>query len=236
MNRRAFTLIELLVVVTVIAILAAIAVPNFLEAQVRSKVSRNRADLRTYATALESYMVDNNAYPGANVHSTGGARSTFPGDPTILERLSTPVAYVTEGLLINPFESTKRSDTLITGLFPIHTAVNDWVDVEFTAADSRLYRSYLYTAVRSANTPSGLDRARVDLPEPFRQRAEGWVVFSPGPMRGYINIGGVIVQGTREYSVNLLYDPTNGTVSFGNVFRTGGVTAGDNLFGAVAAQ
>ena len=58
--RRAFTLIDLLIVVAIIAILAAIAVPNFLEAQTRSKISRAKADMRTMATALESYLVDNN--------------------------------------------------------------------------------------------------------------------------------------------------------------------------------
>ncbi|HUT25537.1 MAG TPA: prepilin-type N-terminal cleavage/methylation domain-containing protein [Sumerlaeia bacterium] len=61
-KESAFTLIELLIVVAIIAILAAIAVPNFLEAQVRSKVSRVNNDLRSLATAMEAYQIDNNAY------------------------------------------------------------------------------------------------------------------------------------------------------------------------------
>lgn len=65
---KGFTLIELLIVVAIIAILAAIAVPNFLEAQIRSKVSRSKNDMRSIATALEAYFVDNNTYVA---HSTG---------------------------------------------------------------------------------------------------------------------------------------------------------------------
>jgi len=62
-GEKGFTLIELLIVVAIIAILAAIAVPNFLEAQVRSKISRVRNDLRSLATAIEAYRIDNNTYP-----------------------------------------------------------------------------------------------------------------------------------------------------------------------------
>lgn len=63
LHPKGFTLIELLIVVAIIAILAAIAVPNFLEAQTRSKVSRVKADMRTIATGLEIYRLDNNDYP-----------------------------------------------------------------------------------------------------------------------------------------------------------------------------
>jgi len=62
-QRRAFTLIELLCVVAVIAILACIAVPNFLEAQVRSKVARSLDEMEVMAAALEAYWIDHRAYP-----------------------------------------------------------------------------------------------------------------------------------------------------------------------------
>ncbi|MCB2153832.1 prepilin-type N-terminal cleavage/methylation domain-containing protein [bacterium] len=56
-------LIEWLIIGAIVAILAAISVPNFMEAQVRSKVSRVKSDARSMATAIESYFVDNNGYP-----------------------------------------------------------------------------------------------------------------------------------------------------------------------------
>jgi len=59
----ATSILVYVVVGVIIAILAAISVPNFLEAQIRSKVSRAQSDMRSLGTALEAYMVDNNAYP-----------------------------------------------------------------------------------------------------------------------------------------------------------------------------
>jgi len=79
----AFTLIELLIVVAIIAILAAIAVPNFLEAQTRAKVSRAQADMRALATAVETYMVDTNRAPRTLDYLTSPIAyiATLPKDP-----------------------------------------------------------------------------------------------------------------------------------------------------------
>lgn len=60
-----FTLIELLIVIAIIGILAAIAIPNLLNALQRGKQKRTMADIRNLATAIESYNVDNNMYPTA---------------------------------------------------------------------------------------------------------------------------------------------------------------------------
>jgi general secretion pathway protein G len=58
-----FTLIELLIVIAIIGILAAIAIPNLLNAVQRGKQKRSMSDMRALATAIEAYAVDNNQYP-----------------------------------------------------------------------------------------------------------------------------------------------------------------------------
>jgi len=62
---KGFTLIELLIVVAIIGIIAAIAIPNLLNAIDRGKQKRTMADMRSIGTAVESYAVDNNVYPVA---------------------------------------------------------------------------------------------------------------------------------------------------------------------------
>ncbi|HQO33280.1 MAG TPA: prepilin-type N-terminal cleavage/methylation domain-containing protein, partial [bacterium] len=61
MRRKGFTLIELLIVVAIIGILAAIAVPNFLNAQIRAKVSRSQANENSLYKAMMMYVMDRNA-------------------------------------------------------------------------------------------------------------------------------------------------------------------------------
>ena len=76
-----FTLIELLIVIAIIGILAAIAIPNLLNAVQRGKQKRTMSDMRALATAVEAYAVDNNLYPAAGcaagVFSGGGVEATL---------------------------------------------------------------------------------------------------------------------------------------------------------------
>ncbi len=89
-SRLGFTLIELLIVVAVIAILAAIAVPNFLEAQVRSKVSRTRADMAAVSSAIRSYYADHNRYPPNNPELFRFLRAASEAEELNAESLPTP--------------------------------------------------------------------------------------------------------------------------------------------------
>lgn len=62
-SSKGFTLIELLIVVAIIAILAAIAIPQFSEYRKKAYNSAAQADLRNLKTALEAYYADSQEYP-----------------------------------------------------------------------------------------------------------------------------------------------------------------------------
>lgn len=71
-TRKGFTLIELLIVIAIILILISIALPNFLEAQIRAKVTATRGNLKSFESAMHSFVLDNgDVYPDFNDY--GGA-------------------------------------------------------------------------------------------------------------------------------------------------------------------
>jgi prepilin-type N-terminal cleavage/methylation domain-containing protein len=111
-RRTGFTLIELLIVIAIILILIAIALPNFLEAQIRAKITKAKGCLQTYRTAQEAYFTDFNQYaPDVD----GGERAWNLNPPIEWEQvwrlagvncdgsemctyrvLTTPIAYLKE--------------------------------------------------------------------------------------------------------------------------------------------
>jgi prepilin-type N-terminal cleavage/methylation domain-containing protein len=183
---RAFTLIELLIVVAIIAILAAIAVPNFMEAQTRAKVSRAKTDMRTIAVALESYCVDNNEYPYPI--------SPYKESLSIVHELTTPVSYLSSVALLDAFPPK-------------------FEDLDPPPPPGYL-PTYFYDNYSGAFSTGN--------PVFERHKFTGFCLASVGPNRKWdavvllpLFIG---TEDERKY-LRLLYDPTNGTGSSGDIGR-----------------
>jgi general secretion pathway protein G len=87
-KQKGFTLIELLIVVAIIGIIAAIAIPNLLNAIDRGKQKRTMADMRSIGTSIESYAVDNNFYP-KGMSNAGSATITGFVSPIYMKTVPT---------------------------------------------------------------------------------------------------------------------------------------------------
>ena len=204
--KKGFTLIELLVVVAIISILASIAVVNLLHAQVRSRVARVKADMRTYATAIEAYSVDNNRMltcrPPAPSFGIVGQSVFFPDvDRAVsarLVRLTTPVAYITS-ICRDPF-------------IPSKTCINGF------GAETDEYDTYDYVCSWDfdiVNDPQNRRGASLSS-------GAGWRLASAGPDKIQCYGGGAAGSNSQDNSLGVDYDPTNGTQSVGDIVLVGG--------------
>lgn len=179
---KAFTLIELLIVVAIIGILAAIAVPNFLNAQVRAKVARSLADLRAIGSAMGVYRIDNNAVipDPTQIGVVGGQSDALQ----VWKYLTTPVSYISPSAFFDPFVP----DT------------NEFSGAAWEAVKVGTYHYRNIDQMRRAGL-SGIDATASFVtrsPGPDRwyivnpQRLAYWMPYEPS--NGLISVGDIVVS------------------------------------------
>lgn len=198
--KKGFTLIELLIVVAIIAILAAIAVPNFLEAQTRAKISRGKADMRTVATALETYRIDNNVYPVdgqspiGQQHYLNTAKTIQQafGSARLNNMLTTPISYLNGASIYDTFIPPNPDQTLVTLRY---------VDFKGTYMTNK------------GITPNPSAYAA------YAGYAGDWQLLSAGPDKS-ASVTDPYLKPTPRFWIVTPYEATNGTVSKGDIVRT----------------
>lgn len=200
MKPKAFTLIELLIVVMIIAILAAIAIPNMLLAQMRAKVARVKSDMRTVSVSVESYRVDSNDYPpsfGVVVNGKNWAAC-----------LSTPVQYLT-------------GNSPITDPFGRFFGSYDDTLMSYEGVNSQGHQ------IEQPNSPPWTVMATPGEKTLWwwllSRGPDGRMGFqSPGTEEGNIRQYFFESDLHPDKWLGIVYDATNGTVSDGNIYRAGG--------------
>jgi prepilin-type N-terminal cleavage/methylation domain-containing protein len=235
---RGFTLIELLIVVSIIAILAAIAVPNFLEAQTRAKVSTAKADMRSLAIAVETYCLDNNSYPEGTdnpqnypqrISDVLGALA--PGYYTFRTRagersvgsafagVTTPIAYIAT-VPADPF--AKQAAGFLTYCYRnAKDRNNGWI-LTSVGPDADLLKK---NGIGSTNLDNPLSTAldgNLAAGKPARigdiNERQAIRFMEGDPMPSTLLAG---VEMLRHHLKDLTYDPTNGSLSEGDLWRIG---------------
>ncbi|MFH1739598.1 MAG: prepilin-type N-terminal cleavage/methylation domain-containing protein [bacterium] len=144
-ERRGFTLIELLIVVAIIGILAAIAVPNFMNARIRAKVAQAKSDIRSLAMASEQYRLDHNTYPNESEDDPFRRPRANAG----LIWLTTPISYM-NSLPRDPFQPQNTEDS---DYFRCYETSVDGV----ISSTSKRWTTYVIFTIGPDNFENGID-------------------------------------------------------------------------------
>ncbi len=178
---KSFTLIELLIVVAIIGILAAIAVPNFLNAQTRAKLSRVMGDFRNLGVAIESYIIDWNAPPWDQPCPSGDH-----GWASCMSRVTTPVAFMST-VVPDVFQAMDVIESLSPGHFVGSKLAYDYTTIfnngglsNTSAIWTRLFNKSLWRLASA-----GPDQALINDPD------RRWLAKPYDPSNGLISIGDI---------------------------------------------
>ncbi len=252
MTRRrfsAFTLIELLFVVAIMAVLAAIAVPNFLEAQTRVKVARVHTDMAATTLALNRYYADKGAYPPNTTEARRYLEAAMQNPVMDSAHTSVPVDvkipwWIADSNILEPeiegmgmdFTPSTQTDTLDAHFFK--SPVMDFNSGQLSLLTTPI--NYIGTAVsRDIYASSYARRDNRSL------NATGWFGYvnsaelfdddslttaSPGLWGDHLTSGTYfyLASSGPDTSYEIwhplsgpftAYDPTNGSVSGGDIFH-----------------
>lgn len=197
--RKGFSLIELFLIVAIIAVLTAIAIPNFVDSQYRAKLSRGRAELRTAAVAVEAYKIDNLQYPYDGYFVSGPPTNyNFWYLPYTL---STPVAYLRTSIIQDPY---RESVTIPVGGSQTNNIRYTNVDSTWGTAFSDL-SGHISPSAFYGEVLKEFGRYKISL---------------SGPDRTYGPYGFEGISTYPSSNLQMPYDPTNGLYSLGDLLRS----------------
>lgn len=178
-ERRGFTLIELLIVIAIILILIAIALPNFLEAQIRAKVTKAKGEIRTLGTAMEMYYLDFKTYPA----ETEGDFTTRPHGQAGHTWLTQPIKYITS-VPEDPFPSLDLGE-----MGPGRYVTYESGGVEQSTSGSGRCFSCMVTWVIYSRGPSHNPEPKIRSADPNYQVGGDGNIVSYSPTNGTVSEG-----------------------------------------------